>query len=496
MRTVLLGTDFMYNSVGNLVPIEINTNVGMDFLQRIEDDDSVFNLTELSSFITNNNFTKIVYIGGIKLFHDKLNILASSLNLEYVFHKMNEGITIPYVEDDATTLIIRSAYDTTALVDEEYCKVKTNFLSLIKNEQFGSQFAYMDIDNNLINNISTFKNNGNHPNFILKSIYPKYNKDIYPKLYKVTNQSELESVLQNVTYDKYLTEFYYNPNKLYENHMKVVRSLNLLFPPNLNSIPIGTYNKLVINEISENCTYDPTTFELLNTDRSRYLTTVYEGWHPKLLDTDLVEMEDCSFKTALDLQVGDMVKTIIIPGEPDLTTNVDTEGYSITYDELVSGTTYSSNRIIGKVRVNKFTQITTINFTDNTVWEDTNSSKYLIVRDGLVIFKNIDELLEFDEVILINPQNCNEINFTKKTVSSVSSIKTFFGGWEITVEDEHLFLTKTTEDINSYVAIEHNLACLEKSCTPGPAYEVGGCTNYCAPKYCCINGACMLNLPQ
>ena len=30
MRTLLLGTDFMYNYRGILVPIEINTNVGMN----------------------------------------------------------------------------------------------------------------------------------------------------------------------------------------------------------------------------------------------------------------------------------------------------------------------------------------------------------------------------------------------------------------------------------------------------------------------------------
>ncbi len=36
MRTVLLGTDLVYDSLGNLKPIEINTNSGMNRLTQEE----------------------------------------------------------------------------------------------------------------------------------------------------------------------------------------------------------------------------------------------------------------------------------------------------------------------------------------------------------------------------------------------------------------------------------------------------------------------------
>ena len=84
MRTVLLGTDLVYDSLGNLKPIEINTNAGMNRLTK-EEIDNAFNLNELSNFITSNNFTKVTYIGGIRQFHDKLEILSNNLNIEYVF---------------------------------------------------------------------------------------------------------------------------------------------------------------------------------------------------------------------------------------------------------------------------------------------------------------------------------------------------------------------------------------------------------------------------
>jgi hypothetical protein len=64
MRTLLLGTDFMYNSNGDLVPIEINTNVGMDNII-INDDNMLFNFSELSSFITTKGFINVVYFGSL-----------------------------------------------------------------------------------------------------------------------------------------------------------------------------------------------------------------------------------------------------------------------------------------------------------------------------------------------------------------------------------------------------------------------------------------------
>ena len=55
MRTVLIGSDFVYNKDGNLVPIELNTNVGWVNLT-VEDNDTALDFTTLSSFITEKSF--------------------------------------------------------------------------------------------------------------------------------------------------------------------------------------------------------------------------------------------------------------------------------------------------------------------------------------------------------------------------------------------------------------------------------------------------------
>ncbi|MEY4573481.1 MAG: hypothetical protein RLZ10_2771, partial [Bacteroidota bacterium] len=125
MRTVLIGSDFMYDKDGNLRPIEINTAVGWDGPEKVEDDVDCLDLTTLYQFVENNNFQTIHYVGDIGPLHVALLAHYSGSSITYEFHGVGStSITIPYIEDNDTTLIIRSAYDTTALVDDTYCRDK------------------------------------------------------------------------------------------------------------------------------------------------------------------------------------------------------------------------------------------------------------------------------------------------------------------------------------------------------------------------------------
>ena len=213
-----------------------------------------------------------------------------------------ESITIPYIEDNDDVLIIRSSYDTTALVDDSYCRDKVNFMNLIEGQSFGSQFAHIDDNGNLQNSITEILDNGVHPNFILKARYPGLN-------------SLIEN---NVTNDYFLMPFYLNEDATYHNHQKIIRSFNLLTPPNLESIQIGQYTKLNVNSLKSNVTYNSMTFEVDTLYRDSYTTTGIVGGMAKLLDTDLIEMADGSFKTPAEIEVGDMIKTIAINSLTDV----------------------------------------------------------------------------------------------------------------------------------------------------------------------------------
>lgn len=464
MRTVLIGSDFVYNKDGNLLPIELNTNSGINRLTQ-EQYDSLFNLTELANFISSNNFTKVTYIGGILKFHDRLEPMCGNANVEYEFLETNGNITIPYVEDSDTHLIIRSAYDVTALVDETYCKDKVNFLKLIQSTEFGSQFAYMDDNNQIVSNITTITDNGVHPNFVLKAKYPTYNRNEYPKFYKVTTLEELNVVLQNVTNEYFLMQYHLNIGKVENNTVTVVRSYNLLYPTTLQSISIGAYTKHGNVQLFDNVTYNSETFEVTSNFRKSYITGAQTIQKPKLMDDDLVMMSDGTYKTGLELQAGDIVKTIkLYENQPNLTDSNELKKYNVNFTEFLSNSTFSTNIVLGKEKSNILAPMTTITFDDNTMWQDTSISQYLIKRGDIVKWTTLNSELEEsdmlqigDKILLVDSNNLETVTVIEKTVANITNSVDGFDGWTITVQDEHLFLTKT--DNGMFVAIEHNYTC-------------------------------------
>lgn len=498
MRTVLIGSDFTYNKDNNLVPIEINTNIGWHN-GKVESNEESLDLTGLSSFITEQGFTKVVYIGQVHYIITSLAAMATTLAVEFESIVVStSAITIPNVEDSDTTLIIRSSYDTTALVDDTYCRDKIGFLNLIKNEAFSSQFAYKDASGNLVNNITTINDNGEHPNLILKSILPGYNKSEYPKLFKVTTQEELNVVLTNVDETYFLMEYHYNDAHLYnEAQIKIFRGLNLLVPPSLESISLGGYT-LPANELLTDSTTitDSATFEVSPLYRGKYIVFEHTMQQPKLLDTDLVQLADGSFKSALELQIGDLLKTIDIPNPTNIDISVETADYGIGYTELLSNTTYSTNRLVGKKRVNILSLNAILTFSDGSTWEDTTASYYLINRDNNIRFVKLDynermyneyNIQIGDNVILIDTTN-DDLTFVSKEVVSITKVKNNFSGWLIDVERRHLFLTKTESTGNeSFVSIEHNFEnCLGDGCYD----EALSCQQSTCPKGCyCISNS-------
>jgi hypothetical protein len=251
-------------------------------------------------------------------------------------------------------------------------------------------------------------------------------------------------------------ENYCNTTNNFEEHIKVIRSLNILYPPTLESIHIGQYTKLNRNMFFPEVEYNSETYEVNSEYRDSYTTVTNNRGLPKLLDTDLVEMADGTFKTALELNVDDLIKTIDIPNPNGVDNTSYRTNFGITYETLLSGTTYSTNKITDLKRVNLLTYINQLTFDDNSTWEDTRVSSYLIERDNIIQFKPILELIMGDVVLLLDTTE-GMVDFVRKTVVENVSVKKIFSGWFISVENARLFLTKTSSTNNeTFVSIEHN----------------------------------------
>jgi hypothetical protein len=487
MKAVIVGLDFVYDSAGNLRPIEMNTNIG-NSKQKIENDSEVFDMIDFQNFVTSNMFTKITYIGINSKIKEEIQSVTTNLSLEFEsVHTSPNSITIPYIEDSPTNLIVRTSFDTTAILDELYCANKIGYLNLIKDSEFGSEFAYLNEENILVNSITNIQDNGIHPNFILKAVKPAYDKEVYPKFYKVTNQDELDVVLLNVTKDYFLMPYYFNESKVHSDKITKIRKMSMLFPPDLESIHIGAYTDVSIQKLDNNVTYNEETFEIDNRYRNIYYTSDFKINLPKLLDDDYVIMADGTTKSGLDLQVGDLIKTIDIPNAENIDAVNVLANYEINMETFLGGVVYSTNRVVSKNRIDMWVDMAEITFTDGTNWFDTINSSYLIYENNEIKFVKIMDFVPGNIVLLINTSDDENVQIVEKTVQSINIAGEEFSGWTIGVERAHLFLTSTGNPTVSYVsyfaAVEHNLATCFNSSTAG---DQGSCNK----GFCCDGFNC------
>lgn len=485
MRAVLIGTDFMFKQNGDIVPIEINTNVGYDIKNRLEDNNSVFNLTNLISFIKSNQITQVDYIGSLKYFSTLLQEELSKENVKYYWHKQDSNTSYSInIPDTPTNLIIRSSYDSYSILDTEYCANKLNFLDLIKNETFGSEYAYINEVNELVSNISSIPNNGLHPNFILKSPVPNYDKNILPRLFKIFELNEISSILNNEPYGYFMMPFYLNQNKLYYNYISFIRDLSILVSPTLESINVGRYTKVCGTELPLNPEYNNN--ELLPIYRTSYLPVLPEQRkHSLLEDSDIVKMADGTFKTALDLQVGDTLKSIIIPNPDNVDLTNNTVNYHIDLNTLLTGSTFSQSILLKKDLISEISLITKLYFSDGTIWYDTEYSSYLVNFNNEVRFMHITDIPLNITILMINTSNMDTLQFVEKTIINKTIERTVITGWEITVSNDHIFLTGDEDNMDAnFLAIEHNAS-------DNAICDNGGCASIlisdCDKGFSCVN---------
>lgn len=485
MRTVLIGADFMYDNNGNLKPIEINTNVTLNSNDKVEDDADVFDFTALTTFIGSKGFTSIAYIGSIQQLDSALKTYCESSSVAYTFYDIGgNALTVPYIEDTENILIIRSAYDTTAIIDDTYCADKFNFAELVGGQSFGLEYALIDGNNTLVNTITDIIDNGANPNFILKARYPVYDREAYPKFFKVTTQEELNNVIsQNVTNEYYLEPFLFNSNKLFNGtHIQVLRSFSLLYPPTLESISLGQMTMITEDEVTTSITYNSSTHEMDSSFRNRYVTSSSNfGGYPKLKDTDKVLMADGTWKAPNEIVAGDMVKTINIPNPNNVSLQNEHADFGMDIDTFNSGVTFTTSKVTFISYMNTLNRLGVITFTDGSVWDDGATVNFLAYRNNDVLWLQINELVIGDQLIALDTTAETNIFSGLKTIASITLTTDFFAGWGMGVESTDLYIVQDTTNNNSFALFEHNFACNR---------AISGCIN-CATQcsVCPLKGA-------
>ena len=503
MKAVLIGSDYILDGNGNVKLIETNTNTSIY--------DSMVNeldYSELISLIEANSITELVYIYSDEQFvHDnnfsigvdldldkKLAEIASGSGLTYDKYQVSRtAITIPYIEDSPTKLIIRQAYDGTALIDETYCANKANLQELIKDEDYAIPTS---INTTTINVNTLVEIPSTEPNIVVKAIHPMYDGKVYPQLHTISNLGELEAIKADLTDDYFVQQFVNAEENLVDGKYSIIRSLDLIYGSNLDTIHLGSYQcSSTVALSSWGNEYINNTSVLTNKARVRWISKRVNLPQENMyhIDGETVIVNDSgSYIGVNDISVGTKVKSLDFSNLEANTleyTNLDlwSSSFAETENSLVMGTSevvqFKSSSFDGLA-----IQIGTAN---GMIWDDVPSSTYYVQLSGSTTtkFKKSNYLEVGDEIITLDNDN-NALSKVAITLVSASFVENKMI-YEIDVEDKDLFLSVLDEIENTSI-IQHNPCwCNGYNC------NTYGCQNYCTQCAAgCFIGDALISTPD
>jgi len=498
MKGVIVGTDLLQDENGELKVLEINTSVGL-----YQDGNQYLDLSEFFNILTGNSINELHFIyneSDVNIQNTKnyqVQNLGNGMNqfTQFTFRHMlktacvnneityqeyevpNNAITVPYIEDADNKFILRLSYDSTAVIDSEYCGDKYNFQNLISGSTFSinTYCASSDLDINTFNEIVT----GGTPNAIVKYRYPDYNKKEYPEIYILSDETQLTNLKNSIPTDYYLQEYVHSDLNVVNNRNSVIRSIDIIYGGELDVCHLGSYtaSSLVTTNVWED-EIDELTGKITNKSRVKYINGFTTDSNQIIYHVDDETKVVSATDTLLDMnqiEVGTELKTVSISNLPDQSESF-TSSISETESHLTFGTT-TVQQLKSQTYDGLFLNI---ELEDGTSWSDVPGSNIYIEQSGsnVTTFKRVNMLNVGDKILSMsnNVNTLTPIEITNITVTYEN--KTIY---EVDVEESDLFLTSIGDE-NSVLKlmIQHN-PCNECGYSWSPCGS-WGCQTYCS--YC------------
>jgi hypothetical protein len=496
MKALIIGTDFLKDSEGNLKIIETNTNVDIHneivpeldwvLFKQFLMDNSINNLHFIHTIgneIQNQNV--IDHINGtipnISM-EDKMSEIMTELNGTFESHLLpKNSITVPYIEDNDNTLIIRTSYDVTAMVDEEYTKDKVNFHRLISNESYSTNFYYSSsVDTHL--NADQLTNLhitiGDTPNYIVKTRLPHIGHEVYPKFYKIESLEDLQTLKNSVTNLEFIEEYHTNSENFVNEKIGVIRSLDILYGGNLSCLHLGSY---IMTAGIKNNQLETTYGEngLMN-EESRILWMTKNAdpilhSNKYILDDDTPLLYPGNIlKFPNELVVGDTIKTIRFPWVPDDDGTAENPTWqpnisSGSFIEDVATFTTGSTELIHMINATRKTVMIRVTLENGIVYEDLpTSTLYVEEYDTLrTTFSDTNTFRVNDSIIFYD---YNNETLVKSKITDLEIVYVNRKVYDIDVEPSDVFLTLADSTLG-LMFVQHN------NCFGWCNVQAGDCVN-------------------
>lgn len=494
MRGVILGTDLLEIN-GDVKILETNTNTtiysdGAAFL----DYDALFNLlnslniTEFHFIYTERDShspSHLPYVFKQKL-QDNCTINNILFN-EYLVP--TNSVTVPFIEDGPNKFILRQSYDTTALIDDTYCADKFGFFTLMSGSTYSPK-TYFDSLDGIIDTLDSVDYESSNPNVIIKSRIPNYDTSLYPEIHVLSNNSQLTNLKSALPQDHLIQEFIYSSDNLVDGKYSIIRSIDIIYGPNLDVVNLGGYKQSTVIPVNffNNEFVDGTT-KLNTKSRHRFITKevgVKEShsvseYH---VDEDSAILDYTgSIKDINTIQIGDYIRSIdFVDFNDNHAANFEEGKLDVLgWDSTLSKSNETLTQVSSSLQTITSASIDTIYIrvttADGRSWVDSPSCTYYIEESGSLStrFEKLNQMYIGDKLVITdsNTQELTTLEITNLQMEYANM--TIYG---LDFEPSDLFLVDLGDDAFS---VMHN------SCWC-PWYS---CGNFCYDNSCpgCGGGA-------
>ena len=484
MKATIIGSDFLQKD-GSVKFLEINTNTTI-----YNEGADLLDYTALFDVLNSNNITEFHFIWTESVAYKPLNqpfrfkeILQSKClenNITYVEYVVPaNSITVPYVEDTANRFILRQSFDTTALVDETYCADKFEFFNLMSSSIYVPKTYYTSDTLNLNTLDEVDYTSTTNPNVLIKARYPAYDTMVYPSLYTVSNNTELNDTINSAEGDYLVQEFIFSEDNLVDGRYSIIRGIDIIYGSNLDIINMGGYTQSSIIPLSLYVDeFISETKKLNQKTRYKYITkevgrTKGTDYHTD--DDSNILNYDGSLVNVSAIQLGDYMRSIDFIDSNEnqagnLTQEIATYGWDSTLQQSNDTLTQISSSLQSIISASVEMVMIKITLADGKTWTDTPSCVYYIEeKDSTATRFEIVNSLYVGDKLVITDATTNEL-----TTIAITGLEMIFESktlYTLDFEPSDLFLVDVGDGIFS---VMHN------GCWCSWSY----CGNYCYSYYC------------
>lgn len=515
MKGTFVAIDLLKDTDDSFKILEFNTALGFSF----DNFNNYIDFNKLQTYISESNFSEVHFIGSaaaVDNFQEKDTYSGSLLytNLDKWFNDTYSGsavsftahrvrldqTNIPFIADASDKFILRNAFDSSALIDSTYSSNNLNFLKLLKDSGSADYFpkTYFSGSEGFDTIGSSIRDNGDKPNFIIKSVGGQQDYIDMPRLYSVSGSAQLEALKGYVGEGEYLQEYIYNENDLESNKSKTYRTVGVL-DSSLNLIDLGLNPYIHTNALfstgSIDWTYDENGIGVLpGWERPKFIQKhrrTATTFHENITSQNKVVLSDGTLLKGTTSDSGSMLKSVDLP-------NLSTDNSVGIYDYSGSLSEFSGSTsvITSTVVQNK------LNTMDSTFNVEVTTSEDKVVTfvstAPVLVEDSADSQTKFVQATdLTTNHSLIEVNYTDGTSRAVgiSNIGFFWDNnysSEIDVEDADVFLIPyDSEDANVGLVIHNQGTCTCFVCTGYYVYDTGTCLNSTCTGYSegCIDGS-------